>query len=123
MGIWIYQTQIHEIFGLILLNIQFTQHQTSEDNWTYQGPENQKPEMSKDDIGKEVTKAWAEFTEDADKAKEAIDAAFKDDHETDIHEEERMVGGVFFMMLGGFICILVAFPIYMLVSSMSEKNK
>ena len=79
--------------------------------------------MSKDDIGKEVTKAWAEFTEDADKAKEAIEAAFNDDHETDIHEEERMVGGVFFMMLGGFICILVAFPIYMLVSSMYEKNK
>ena len=79
--------------------------------------------MSEDNIGKEVTKAWTEFTEDADKAKEEIDAAFEDDHETDIHEEERMVGGVFFMMLGGFICILVASPIYMFVSSIFEKNK
>ena len=79
--------------------------------------------MSKDNIGKEVTKAWTEFTEDADKFKDDIDAAFKDDHETDIHEEERMVGEVFFMMLGGFICILVAFLVYMFVASMFEKNE
>ena len=64
----------------------------------------------------EITKAWAEFTKDAEKAKEDILSVFNDDLPTDGEGQNW----IFFSTMGLGVCLVVAFSIYMFVTS---KNK
>ena len=74
------------------------------------------PEMAKNDMSNEVAKAWAEFTKDTEKAKEDILSVFNEDS-----GKEEQNWTFFFIM--GLMVLLVAFPIYKLVSSLVKKNK
>ena len=73
--------------------------------------------MAKNDMSNEVAKAWAEFTKDTEKAKEDILSVFNEDS-----ENEDQYWTVFFSTMG-LMVLLVAFPIYKLVTSLVKKNK
>ena len=73
--------------------------------------------MSEDDISKEITSAWEEFTKNSDKAKEDILSAFNEDIEAD-----EPMGKIILLGVGTLICILVVFPIYFCIKAIMKKN-
>ena len=76
---------------------------------------------NQDDINNEINKAWAEFTEDSEKAKEAILGTFNED--THKEEDERM-GSMFVMIfpIGALVVIVVAIIIYICLSAFKNKK-
>ena len=77
---------------------------------------------NQDDISQGINKAWAAFTEDAEKAKEAMLSAINEDLD---REDDEKVGVrlVIIYPVGALVLvfILVAFLIYICVSA--NKNK
>jgi hypothetical protein len=65
-----------------------------------------------------VTKAWAEFTKDAEKAKEDILSVFNDDLPTDGEGQNWII----FSTLGLGVCLVVAFSIYMYVTFKTKET-
>ena len=76
--------------------------------------------MTNNDLGKEVTDAWAEFTKDAEKAKEAILSAFTDD--ATIETENNVEGVMLFSGIMGFLALLlVTFLVYSICKLLNKK--
>ena len=93
------------------------------------------PEMTNDDLSKEITDAWAMFTKDSEKAKETILSAFTDApippkwnwsyklgwmEEMENNEEEKMM--IFFLFKGFLVFLLLAFLVYIVFSPRVKKN-
>ena len=78
---------------------------------------------NREDINQEINKAWAEFTEDAEKAKEAMLSAINEDLD---REDDEKVGVrlVIIYPVGALVLvfILVAFLIYICVSAYKNKK-
>jgi hypothetical protein len=64
-------------------------------------------------MSEEITKAWAEFTKDAGKAKEDILSVFNADLPTDDDEGKNWI---IFSTMGLGVCLVVALSIYMYVT-------
>ena len=64
-------------------------------------------------MSEEITKAWAEFTKDAEKAKEDILSVFNDDLPMDGEGQNW----IFFSSMGLGVCLVMAFSIYKYMTS------
>ena len=69
-------------------------------------------------MSEEITKAWAEFTKDAEKAKEDILSVFNDDLPKDGEGQNWII----FSTLGLGVCLVVAFSIYMYVTFKTKET-
>ena len=116
--------EIHQSLVLKLFNwlLCFTINQSLRDIWKEQKQIKISPEMTNNDLGKEVTDAWAEFTKDAEKAKEAILSAFTDD--ATIETENNVEGVMLFSGIMGFLALLlVTFLVYSIFNLLNKKKK
>ena len=69
-------------------------------------------------MSEEITKARAEFTKDAEKAKEDILSVFNDDLPTDGEGHDWII----FYTMGLGLCLVVAFSIYMYVTYKTKET-
>ena len=69
-------------------------------------------------MSEEITKAWAEFTKDAEKAKEDILSVFTDDLPMDGEGQNWII----FSTMGLVVCLVGALSIYMYVTSKKKET-
>ena len=76
--------------------------------------------MSENDLSKEITSAWEEFTKNSEKAKEDIQRALYDETEDD---RNMHMGNIILLGVGILVCSVVAFTIYFCIKAVIDKEK